>query len=136
VRFDLRRWGVFNLVGLGGFVLQLTTVAALTRGFGWPAVLSTAIALELAALQNFLGHSWWTWCDARPRSTRAWLARFGRFQAAKMTSLTASFAAASFFIWCGAPPEVANTAAVLLCAVPNYLLAEHYVFRRVTSTSL
>jgi putative flippase GtrA len=76
-----------------------------------------------------MGHCRWTWADARPRGARGWLTRFGRYQAAKTTSLAASFGAASFLIWCGTPPEIGNVAAVLLCAIPNYLLAENYVFQ-------
>lgn len=135
MRFDSRRWGVFNLVGFVGFILQLTTVAALTRGFHWSGVLATAIALEVAATCNFIGHSWWTWRDGRPHGAREWLWRYGRYQAAKTTSLTFSLGAASLFIWCGVPPEVANIAAVLLCAIPNYLLAENYVFASGSKTT-
>ena len=29
----------------------------------------------------------------------------------------------------GLPPELANTAAVLACAVPNYLVSDRLVFR-------
>ena len=133
MRFDLRRWGVFNLVGFGGFVVQLTTVAALTRGFGWPGVLATGVALEIAATHNFIGHTWWTWRRARPHGLRGWLRHYGRYQVAKTASLVASFAAASFFIWCGAPAEAGNIAAILLCAIPNYMLAENYVFASESS---
>ena len=133
MRFDLHRWGVFSLVGFGGFILQLSTVAALTRVFGWSAALATAIALEGAATYNFFGHSWWTWRGGRPHGARGWLVRYGRYQAAKTTSLAASFAAAAFLIWWGMPPEVANIAAVLLCSIPNYLLAENYVFTSESS---
>ena len=129
MRIDRRRWGVFNLVGFGGFILQLSTVAALTRVFGCSAMLSTAMALEVAATHNFIGHSCWTWGYRRPQSVHGWLARFGRYQAAKATSLAGSFAAASFLVWHGVPPELGNMAAVLLCSIPNYLLAENYVFQ-------
>ena len=54
---------MFNVVGAGGFVVQIGTIALLTRHFGWPAFVATAVALELAALQNFLAHSRWTWGD-------------------------------------------------------------------------
>jgi putative flippase GtrA len=128
VHFDVRRWGVFNLVGFGGFVLQLATVAALTRGFGWSGVVATAIALEVAAAHNFVGHTWWTWRSRRLGRAGGWARRFVKYQAAKTTSLVASLATACFFIWSGTPPEIANLAAVLLCSIPNYLLAENYVF--------
>ena len=37
VGINLRRWGVFNLVGFGGFLLQIGAIALLTRELGWPA---------------------------------------------------------------------------------------------------
>jgi putative flippase GtrA len=45
VHFDFRRWGVFNLVGCAGFVVQLGAIALLTRGFGWSPVAATALVL-------------------------------------------------------------------------------------------
>ena len=128
MRLNVRRWGVFNLVGTGGFVLQLTAIALLTRGFGWSSFLATLAGLELAALLNFAGHSRWTWGHSRPRSPKEWLGRFWRYQIAKTASLGANLAITVALVQAGAPPEVANTAAVLLCAIPNFLVSEHFVF--------
>ena len=61
-----RRIGRFNVVGLGGFLLQLGTLALLTRVFGWHYAAATAVAIEAAILHNFIGHSRWTWADRRP----------------------------------------------------------------------
>lgn len=128
MRLNIRRWGVFNLVGLGGFLLQIGTIALLTRGYGWSSLAATAVGLELAALQNFVGHSRWTWGDARPCGVRGWLTRFGRYQAAKTASLAANLIITSLLVYAGLPPEIGNTAAVLICAIPNYLVSEHFVF--------
>ena len=48
----LPRFGVFNVVGLAGFLVQLTALAILTRGFGWHYAAATALAIELAVLHN------------------------------------------------------------------------------------
>ena len=127
MRINFRRWGVFNVVGLGGFVVQIGAIALLTRHFGWPAFAATAVALEVAALQNFVGHSRWTWGD-RPANLRGWLRRYWRYQAAKAASLGANLAITTLLIYAGLPPEIANTAAVLACAIPNYLVSERFVF--------
>ena len=119
---------MFNAVGAGGFIVQIAAIALLTRYFGWPAFAATAVGLELAALQNFVGHSRWTWRERRPAGTRAWLRRFGRYQAAKTASLLANLALTTVLVDVGVPPEVANTAAVLVCAIPNYLVSDHLVF--------
>ena len=120
---------MFNVVGLGGFVVQLGAIALLTRYFGWPSFAATAVGLELAALQNFVAHSRWTWADRRVTGWRAWVRRYGRYQAAKTTGLLANLAITTWVTHAGAPPEIANIAAVLACAIPNYLFSERLVFR-------
>jgi putative flippase GtrA len=132
VRLNVRRWGVFNLVGAGGFVVQVATIALLTRGYGWSSFVATVVGLELAALMNFAGHSRWTWGDSEVRGLKGWLTRFWRYQIAKTASLGANLAITVVLVYAGAPPEVANTVAVLLCAIPNYLISEHYVFHQTS----
>jgi putative flippase GtrA len=128
VGINFRRWGVFNIVGLGGFVVQIGAIALLTRHAGWPTFAATAVALELAALQNFVAHSRWTWRDRPAAGAREWLRRYWRYQGAKTASLAANLAITSLLVHGGLPAEIANTAAVLACAVPNYLASERFVF--------
>ncbi len=119
---------MFNVVGLGGFVAQVGAIALLTRYFGWPAFAATVVALEVAALQNFVAHSRWTWRDRPAGSAGSWLRRYWRYQVAKSASLVANLAITALLIQAGLSPEIANTAAVLACAIPNYLVSEHLVF--------
>jgi putative flippase GtrA len=136
VDINFRRWGVFNAVGLGGFVVQIGAIALLTRHFGWPVFAATAVALELAALQNFVAHSRWTWSDRPVPSAvegpaggaRDWLRRYWRYQGVKTASLGANLAITAALAHLGLPAEIANTAAVLACAIPNYLASERFVF--------
>ena len=128
MRLNLRRWGVFNLVGFGGFIVQIGTITVLTRRCGWAPFAAAAVALELAALQNFVLHSRWTWSERREHSVRGWLRRYGRYQVAKTASLAANLAITTLLVYAGLPAEIANTAAVLLRAIPNYLVSEHLVF--------
>ena len=130
MRLNFRRWGVFNLVGAAGFIVQVTAIAVLTRGLGWSSIFATIVGLELAALLNFVGHSRWTWGDTAVRGVKAWLTRYWRYQLAKTASLCANLVITVFLVHAGAPPELANTAAVLLCAIPNYLISERYVFHQ------
>ena len=132
---NFRRWGVFNAVGLGGFAVQICVIALLTRHFGWPVFVATAVALELAALQNFVAHSRWTWGDRPvpsavegPAGAREWLRRYWRYQVVKTASLAANLATTAALAHLGLPAEIANTAAVLACAIPNYLASERFVF--------
>jgi putative flippase GtrA len=129
VHFDFRRWGVFNLVGCAGFVVQLGAIALLTRGFGWSPVAATALGLELAAVQNFIGHSRWTWRHAPVSSVRGWALRYWRYQIAKAASLSANLVITTGLTYVQLPPEAASTAAVLLCALPNYFMSDRFVFQ-------
>jgi putative flippase GtrA len=124
---------VFNLVGLCGFAVQIAAIAVLTRRCGWSSLAATAAGLELAALQNFIAHSTWTWHERRAASITTRLGRFWRYQVAKTASLGANLAITALLVHAGLPPEVANTAAVLLCAVPNYLVSSHFVFQDSSS---
>ena len=90
---------MFNLVGLGGFLLQIGAITVLTRAFGWSPVVATLVALELAALQNFIGHSRWTWGDAPVAGVRSWLTRYWRYQVAKTASLGANLAMTTGLIY-------------------------------------
>jgi putative flippase GtrA len=122
---------VFSVVGAGGFVLQVGTIALLTRWLGWPSLLATAAGLEIAAFHNFIGHNQLTWKEYPPRSGREWIRRYLRYQVAKTTSLGASLAVTMIFTAITPLPlEIANTIAVVLCGLPNYLLTERLVFRQ------
>lgn len=125
---NFRRWGVFNVVGLGGFAVQICAIALLTRHFGWSTFAATAAALELAALQNFVAHSRWTWGDRPASGTRDWLRRYWQYQVAKTASLAINLAITTLLVHAGLSPEIANTAAVLACAIPNFLVSERFVF--------
>jgi putative flippase GtrA len=59
--------------------------------------------------------------------------RYWRYQATKTASLVANLAITTVLVFAGLPAEAANTAAVVACAIPNYLLSDHLVFRH-TST--
>jgi putative flippase GtrA len=58
--------------------------------------------------------------------------RYWRYQAAKTSSLAANLLITTLLVYAGAPPEIANTVAVLICAIPNYLASEHLVFRQAS----
>jgi len=124
----VRRWGAFNLVGLGGFLVQLGTIALLTRRFGWPAAAATAVGLEAAIVINFFGHNRWTWADQAVQDGRALFRRWSRYQVAKAMSLALNVAITQALVSGGLSVELANTMAVALCALPNFLVADRLVF--------
>jgi putative flippase GtrA len=131
MRTLLRRWGLFNLVGSFGFILQLLTITVLTRSYGLSTLASTAIGLEVAFLHNLLAHTCWTWRAYPLGNRRAWIVRWWRYQLAKTASLCANAGITTALVGIGhLPVEIANVVAVLACAIPNFFLAEWLVLRR------
>jgi putative flippase GtrA len=127
-----RRWGLFNLIGCGGFVVQMATLSLLTRGFGWQYGWATALAIELAILHNFAAHTRWTWGDRRPAGGRALAAMFARYQFAKSLSIAANLAITAWLVsHISVPVEAASAAAVLCLSVVNFLIADALVFTSV-----
>jgi putative flippase GtrA len=124
-----RRWGVFSLVGLGGFALQIAAIAALTRLAAWPPALATLAGVEAAILLNFAGHCRWTWAD-RPVTSRGDRGRrLLRYQVTQSSTLAANFLLTSILVGWALPIEIANTLAVGVLSVANYALASTLVFR-------
>ena len=129
VTTGLRRWGVFNLVGLAGFVVQISAIAWLTRVWGWPVAAATAVAMEAVIVQNYFAHSRWTWADRPARTRRDRITRSLRYQGAKTVSLTLNVTlTAALVAWARLSPEVANVLAVGTCALFNYAAADRLVF--------
>lgn len=132
----LARWGLFNVVAAGGFVIQITLIALLTRIAGWETWLAAAIGVQAALLHNFAGHGRWTWADRPVRGARAVLARFWRYEvvhlvtAAGCVALTAWLAART-----GWPAEAANMAAVCTFSLVNYFVSDRALFRPAAATS-
>jgi putative flippase GtrA len=128
-----RRWGVFNAVASGGFVIQIAALTLLTRWWGWSPMAATALSVEMAALHNFFGHTRWTWSDVPAHGIRALSIRYLKYQLAKTASLGLNVAATVLLIrFAGLPVELANIVAVLLCSVPNYYAIERLVFTPIT----
>jgi putative flippase GtrA len=127
----MRRWGLFNLVGFGGFALQLATIALLTRRLHWSPALSTTVGVELAFLHNLVAHTRWTWRDYPVRGRREWARRWWRYQLAKTTSLAINVVVTTTLVaLAGMPVEIANLIAVGACAIPNFFIAERFVLHR------
>lgn len=124
----VQRWWRFNLVGIGGFVLQLCVLWILARIFGMHYLIATALAVEIAVLHNFVWHEAWTW---RSLSTQGRWQRLLRFNLANgFVSIASNLLFTVLFMqWLRLPLLAANAAAVILMALLNFALAESWVFR-------
>ena len=134
------RFLAFNIVGLGGFAVQLAALAALSSA-GWAVPLATVAAVELAVLHNFFWHQRWTWRDRPSGGIHQTLARLVRFHAANgLVSLVGNVVITTVLVRVvgagsgpvtNAPDAVllANVVATLACSLVNYLAGDRLVFR-------
>jgi putative flippase GtrA len=132
----------FNLVGVAGFVVQLAVLwflSDLTSGFSWTwqAAAITAIAVEAAILHNFLWHERWTWADRPCSGGRARLVRLVRFHITNgLVSIGGNLAVVLFLspVAFGLNRAwgllIANTIAVLICSLVNFVTGDRLVFSR------
>ncbi len=123
-----RRWLKFSAVGLIGVGVQLAVLALLTK-FGVNYLVATAIAVEIALLNNYAWHRRWTWADREARCGR--LLRF--HLANGVVSLVSNL------VWMrvltgglGVPAVPANLAAITVTSLLNFALGERWVFTRST----
>jgi putative flippase GtrA len=125
----MRRWFVFNGVGVIGFGVQLAVLALFLR-LDLHYLAATALAVEIAVLHNFAWHERWTWKD-RPAGGAARLERLWRFHALNgVVSLAGNLLLMRALVGAlGVPPIPANLGAVLACAVLNFAASDRVVFR-------
>src|SRR5215469_997501 len=128
---EWRRWGVFNLVGILGFVLQMGVLLLLKRCFGVGYLIATFLAVEITVLHNFVWHEHLTWVDVVAPFRRGVCVRLMRFQVANGIISIAGNVAITWVLVesLRAPYLLANAASVLICAVLNFIAADRFVFR-------
>ena len=127
----LRRWLAFNGVGALGVLVQLAAVTIFIRTLQLPYLWATAAAVESALLHNFLLHQRWTWRDRPAGSARELLMRLLRFHALNgLVSLAGNVLIAALLTGgLGVDPVVSNFAAILSCAMLNFVASERLVFK-------
>jgi putative flippase GtrA len=126
-RLNLIRWLKFNAVGAMGICVQLAVLALLHSGLGWNYLLSTAFAVEVTIIHNFLWHERFTWSD---RFTDSRLRRFTAFNLSNgaisllgnlgIMKLLAGVFGLNYF--------VANIVAIAACSLLNFAVGDQFVF--------
>lgn len=127
-----RRWGIFNLVGLLGFGVQIAMLFVLKRFAGLQYLVATAIAVEIAVLHNFTWHEHVTWSDVISPRQYGVLGRLFRFHLANgLISILGNLLFMWLFVhFLRIPYLIANGISVVLCAALNFLAGDRFVFRR------
>lgn len=126
------RWGVFNLVGVLGFVVQLGALFLLKRFVGLGYLTATALAVEIAVLHNFVWHEHVTWADVTSPLRHGVLQRLVCFHVANgIISIAGNVAITCLLVESLRTSYLlANAASVLICAVLNFVAADRFVFCR------
>ncbi len=126
----LRRWVVFNVVGIAGVGVQLLALVAGAELLRLDYRVAAALAVEAAILHNFVWHERWTWRDRSGRRPGRWT-RLVRFNAVSGTvSITANVVfTALYATMFGIHYLFANMMAIASCSLANFLANDHLVFR-------
>jgi len=136
----LLRWLKFNFVGGIGIAVQFAALFLLKSVLHLDYLLATAFAVEAAVVHNFVWHEQFTWSDRTTRdrvtreemhpSLRPSLARFARFNLTTgAVSILGNLALMRVMVGQGHMNYlVANTIAITLCSIANFLVSDGWVF--------
>ncbi|MGA8027466.1 MAG: GtrA family protein [Bryobacteraceae bacterium] len=128
-----RRWlrfGRFNLVGLLGAGLQVGLLCVLTERFRLPLFAAIPVAVELVVLHNFVWHETFTWRDRRFKTVQQRAIALLLFHAGNgCISLIGNTILTYLLVErLRAPLFPSACAAIAVCSVLNFFLADRWVF--------
>jgi dolichol-phosphate mannosyltransferase len=127
----MTHWIKFNLVGLLGFGLQSATLFVLTHTvYSISYLAATAVAVELAVLNNFVWHQRWTWSDRPATAKKEIWRRLAKFNVTTgLVSLVGNLVLMSILVGrFGLPITGANVITVGACSVLSFFLADRFAF--------
>ena len=124
----LVRWAKFNLVGAMGMAVQLGALAFLNRLAPRHYLVTTAIAIEVTLLHNFVWHLNYTWRDRRHTSGVA--AQLLRFHLSNgLVSMLGNLALMRVLIQNARLPLLDSSCiAILGCSAVNFCLGNSWAF--------
>ncbi len=131
-------WIKFNVVGVLGFALQAGALFLLTHATHHISYLAaTALAVELAVLNNFVWHQRWTWSDRPSTTTVETLRRLAKFNITTgLVSILGNLAFMSVLVGrLGLAIVFANLISVLACSLLNFILADRLAFKVADSSA-
>ena len=121
-----------------GMVVQLSALTLFNRRTGGRYLLSSAAAVEVVLMHNFVWHLRYTWRDRRNDSTR--VTQLVRFHLSNgVISMAGNLALMQILVdKVRVPVLAANLIAILCCSVANFCLSDNWTFaaNRVTNQSL
>ena len=132
-------WLKFNVVGLLGFALQSAALFVLTHtAWSISYLAATAVAVELAVLNNFVWHQRWTWNDRPSASKKETWRRLAKFNVTTgLVSLVGNLVLMSILVGrFGLPVSSANVITVAACSLVSFFLADRIAFDVAQTVSL
>jgi len=128
---QMQRWVAFNLVGVLGILIQLSTLAVLTGWLGLHYLLATGLAVELVVLHNFVWHERWTWSDRSRKDKEGVWRRLVRFHFANgALSIAGNIILMRFFAGTlSMNYTVANALSIAVCSILNFFASDRLVFQ-------
>ena len=121
----------FNVVGGMGFALQSGALFVLTHGAHSLGYLTaTAVAVELAVLNNFVWHQRWTWEDRPSATTGETVRRLAKFNLTNgLVSLAGNLILMSLLVGrLGLSLMAAYLLSIATCSICNFFLADRIAF--------
>lgn len=127
------RWCKFNLVGVMGMAVQLTSLAVFVRWMHGHYFAATAAAIELTLLHNFVWHLHYTWRDRlRPPPWPAQLIRFHLSNG--LISMLGNLTLTGVLVHLAHLPVIAaNGIAIAGCSIANFSTGHLWAFADRTS---
>jgi dolichol-phosphate mannosyltransferase len=132
-------WIKFNVVGVLGFALQSGALFILTHtasGIGY--LTATAVAVELAVLNNFIWHQRWTWIDRPTTTKKETLCRLAKFNITTgLVSIAGNLLLMNLLVGrFRLPIAGANLASVAACSILSFFLADRIAFEMDKASAL
>ena len=127
----MNHWIKFNTVGVLGFGLQSAVLFVLTHNLHRFSYLgATAVAVELAVLNNFVWHQRWTWKDRPSTTKRETLRRLAKFNVTSgLVSMAGNLILMGILVGrLGLPVIGANLFSVAACSICSFVLADRIAF--------
>jgi putative flippase GtrA len=121
-----RNWIVkYAVVGGSGAILNTAVLYVLYRWLHMPLVAASAVAVELAVVNNYLLNDRWTFAARSPS-----LRRFAKFNASSLGGLAVNVAFVSFLTHVGLHFLLANLAGIAAGLALNSTLSATWVWGR------
>jgi putative flippase GtrA len=116
----------FGMVGVIGAVVNTVLLYALSRGLGLPLLASSAAAVELAVVSNYILNDRWTFGNRKPS-----LRSFAKFNTASLAGLSLNVLTVWALTRSGFYFLAANLVGIAVAVTLNYACSVAWVWRRM-----